>query len=56
MENRTYTFESGAVWNDLSKYFSEGEIIEVVVDHYNWKKYYVDLDKAWKSKKEKFNF
>ena len=56
MENRTYTFESGAVWNDLSKYFSEGEIIEVAVDPYNWKKYYVDLDKAWKSKKEKFNF
>ena len=56
MENRTYTFESGVVWNDLSKYFSEGEIIEVAVDPYNWKKYYVDLDKAWKSKKEKFNF
>ena len=56
MENRTYTFESGAAWNDLSKYFSVGEIIEVAVDPYNWKKYYVDLDKAWKSKKEKFNF
>ena len=56
MENRTYTFESGVVWNDLSKYFSEGEIIEVAVDPYNWKKYYVDLDKAWKSKKEMFNF
>lgn len=56
MENRTYTFESGAAWNDLTKYFSEGETIEVAVDPYNWKKYYVDLDKAWKSKKEKFNF
>lgn len=56
MENRTYTFESGAAWNDLSKYFSVGEIIEVAVDPYNWKKYYVDLDKAWKNKREKFNF
>lgn len=56
MENRTYTFESGAAWNDLSKYFSVGEIIEVAVDPYNWKKYYVDIDKAWKNKREKFNF
>ena len=56
MENRTYSFESGAAWTDLSKYFSIGEAIEVAVDPYNWKKYYVDLDKAWKIKREKFNF
>ena len=52
--NRKFEFKSVGVWNDLETYFSVGEYIEVAVNPNNWREYYVDIDKAWNIKKERY--
>ena len=48
--DRSYTFISEAAYNDLARYFQEGELIEVKILPDNYNKYYIDLGALWERK------
>ena len=49
-EGRDYTYVSESAYNDLARYFYEGELIEVKVKPDDYTKYYIDLEALWAKK------
>lgn len=48
--NRDHTYVSEGAYNDLTKCFCEGEMIEVKVMPNDYSKYYIDLEGLWEKK------